>query len=125
MNLIISIKPQFVSKIISKEKKYEFRKNVPKKPVEKIFIYSTVPDKEIVGYFECDKVIEDTPDNLWNNFSNDAGISKQNFFEYFLEKEKGFAMEISKLTLFKDPIDVDDICGFVAPQSFKYADYDF
>lgn len=31
MNLIISIKPQFVSKIISKEKKYEFRKNIPKK----------------------------------------------------------------------------------------------
>lgn len=96
-----------------------------KKPVEKIFIYSTVPDKEIVGYFECDKVIEDTPDNLWNNFSKDAGISKQNFFEYFLEKEKGFAMEISKLTLFNNPIDVDDICGFVAPQSFKYVDYDF
>lgn len=29
MNLIISIKPQFVRKIISKEKKYEFRKNIP------------------------------------------------------------------------------------------------
>lgn len=125
MNLIISIKPQFVSKIISKEKNTNLERIFLKKPVEKIFIYSTVPDKEIVGYFECDKVIEDTPDNLWNNFSNDAGISKQNFFEYFLEKEKGFAMEISKLTLFKDHIDVDDICGFVAPQSFKYVDYDF
>lgn len=53
------------------------------------------------------------------------GFLNQNFFEYFLEKEKGFAMEISKLTLFNDPIDVDDICGFVAPQSFKYVDYDF
>lgn len=53
------------------------------------------------------------------------GFLNKIFFEYFLEKEKGFAMEISKLTLFNDPIDVDDICGFVAPQSFKYVDYDF
>ncbi len=125
MNLLISIKPQYVSKIISKEKKYELRKNIPKKHFKKVFIYSTVPDKKIVGYFKCDKIIEDVPINLWNKFSKEAGISKHDFFEYFSGKEIGFAMEISKLTIFDNPINVGDIDGFIPPQSFKYVDYDF
>ena len=35
MNLIISIKPQFVEKILSGEKKYEFRRRIYRKEVEK------------------------------------------------------------------------------------------
>ncbi len=67
-----------------------------------------------MGYFECDKIIEDTPSNLWNKFSKEAGISKQDFFEYFTRKETGFAMEISKLTIFDNP-NVGNIDGFNAP----------
>lgn len=65
MNIILSVKSQFVEKILSKEKRYEFRKIIPRE-VEKVFIYSSVPDKKIVGYFNYDVVIEDSPTNLWN-----------------------------------------------------------
>ena len=61
MNVLISIKPEFVEKIISHEKMYEFRKSIFKKNPEKIFIYSTSPQREIVGYFKPSKIIHDSP----------------------------------------------------------------
>ena len=68
MNLIISIKPQFVEKILSGEKKYEFRRRIYKKEVEKIYIYQTAPDSKIVACFKPGKIIKDPPQNLCNRF---------------------------------------------------------
>lgn len=120
MNLLISIKPEFVEKIMTGEKKYEFRKNIFRKHVEKIYIYSTYPEKKIVGYFEFNEYDEDTPQNLWNNYSDVAGISKESFFDYFKEKDTGFAIKIDNLKIFNQPIDVSTLDDFKAPQSFCY-----
>ena len=108
MNLLISIKPEFVEKIISLDKKYEFRRSIFKRPVEKIFIYSTYPEKKIVGYFEFKEVIKDSPINLWNKFSH----------------VEGFAINIHNLNIFQTPIETSHIKNFRAPQSFCYFDED-
>ncbi|WP_407381587.1 hypothetical protein [Methanobrevibacter sp.] len=122
MNLLISIKPEFVEKIMSYEKKYEFRRSIFRKKVEKIYIYSTAPEKKIVGYFEFTGYVEDTPNNLWNNYSDAAGISKESFFDYFKGKDTGFAIRIDNLNIFTHPIDVGTLDNFRAPQSFCYVD---
>lgn len=120
MNVLISIKPKYVEKIISKEKTYEFRRNIFKKEVEKIVIYSTSPEKKIVGCFKPNKIIKDCPKNLWNNFSEEAGINEEDFFDYFENKEMGFALKIDELEVFENPIETDKLVDFSAPQSFKY-----
>ena len=120
MDVLMSIKPQYVEKIISKEKTYEFRKSIFKKEVNNVIIYATSPKKKIVGYFELEDIIKDTPSNLWNNFSDKAGISKKDFFDYFKGKDEGFALKIGKLAILDDFIDVDCFEDFKAPQSFKY-----
>ena len=120
MNVLISIKPKYVEKIISKEKTYEFRKNIFKKEVEKVVIYSTSPEKKIIGYFKSSSIIKDCPKNLWDNFSEEAGINKEDFFDYFKNKEEGFALKIDELEIFGEPIETDKLVDFCAPQSFKY-----
>lgn len=120
MNLLISIKPTFVEKIISKEKRYEFRKSIFRKKVNKIFIYSTAPEKKIIGYFEPHKIIKDNPANLWDFFSDEAGISEKDFFKYFEMRNEGYAIKIDNLRIFDNPIDVSCLKDFNAPQSFKY-----
>ena len=77
MDVLMSIKPQYVEKIISKEKTYEFRRSVFKRDVTNVIIYATAPEKKIIGSFELEDIIRDTPSNLWNNFSNKAGICKK------------------------------------------------
>jgi len=103
MNVIISIKPKYVEKIISKEKTYEFRRSIFKKEVERILIYSTSPEKKIIGYFKLNKIIKDCPKNLWNNFSEEAGINEEDFFDYFKNKKEGFALKIDELEVFGSP----------------------
>ena len=82
MNLLLSIKPEFVNKILTHEKLYEFRKSIFKQKVDKIFIYSSYPVKKIVGYFEVTEIICETPIELWNSFSDVSGISEKDFFKY-------------------------------------------
>ena len=121
MNLIISIKPEFVENIISGEKKYEFRRRIYRKEVNRIYIYQTLPNPGIVGYFTPSRIIKDTPENLWNNLKDVSGTSEEFFKSYFHDKTEGYAIEISDLVVFENPITDADI---KAPQSYKYIDFD-
>lgn len=120
MNVLISIKPKYVEKIILKEKTYELRKNIFKKEVSNVLIYSTSPEKKIVGYFKSNKIIKDKPENLWDDLSDRLGIDEKDFFDYFANKDVGFALKIDELEVFKSPIETDKLEDFRPPQSFKY-----
>ena len=122
MNLLISIKPEFVKKILAYEKLYEFRKSIFKEDVDKIFIYSTYPVKKIVGYFEVNEIICESPQELWNSFSEVSGISKKDFFKYYANSNKGFAIKIDNLHIFEEYIDMSQYDDFRAPQSFCYVE---
>ena len=122
MNLLISIKPEFVKKILAYEKLYEFRKSIFKEDVDKIFIYSTYPVKKIVGYFEVGEIICESPQELWNSFSEVSGISKKDFFKYYANSNKGFAIKINNLHIFEEYIDMNQYEDFRAPQSFCYVE---
>ena len=122
MNLLISIKPEFVKKILAYEKLYEFRKSIFKEDVDKIFIYSTYPVKKIVGYFEVNEIICESPQELWNSFSEVSGISKKDFFKYYANSNEGFAIKIDNLHIFEEYIDMSQYDDFRAPQSFCYVE---
>lgn len=122
MNLLISIKPEFVNKILANEKLYEFRKSIFKQDVDKIFIYSTYPVKKIVGYFEVGEIICKPPHELWNSLSDVSGISKKDFFKYYANSNEGFAIKIDKLHIFDEFIDMNEYENFKAPQSFCYVE---
>lgn len=122
MNLLMSIKPEFVSQILAGKKCYEFRKSIFKQDVEKVFIYSTYPVKKIVGYFLVGEIIHEPPIELWNSFSNVSGISKHDFFSYFDGFEQGFAIQITNLEIFDEFIDMNQFEDFKAPQSFCYVE---
>ena len=54
-NILISIQPQYVNKIIAKTKKVEFRKKFTSRNIDKVYIYSSSPQKKIVAYFKIQK----------------------------------------------------------------------
>lgn len=125
MDILISIKPKYVKKILSGEKKYELRKLIPKKNVNKYWIYSSSPEKRIVGYFYSDFIVEKEIDELWECVKDNACIEKNAFDKYFYSKPKGFAIKINKVIKLKHPLNPKDyICDFRAPQSFFYLDGD-
>lgn len=121
MKVLLSIKPEYVEKIFSKEKKYEFRKSIFKNPnIKSIIIYSSSPVKKVVGEFEIENIIQDTPKNLWNLDPKNTGISEEKFYKYFENKEKGYAIKIGKLIKYKKVKNLEDFSIKSAPQSFVY-----
>ena len=123
MNVLLSIRPKYIEEIIKGNKRYEFRKYIFKKDVDKVWIYATSPTKKIVGTFVIGEITKDTPDNLWNKFNGLSGLNEQEFFDYFSEIKVGFAIELKYLKLFKVPIDPKVVFpDFIPPQSFYYFD---
>lgn len=122
MRVLMSIKPKYVKSILDGTKKFEFRKKIFKRTdIDEIIIYSSSPEKKIVGSFEIDKVLEDSPEELWAYCRNNAGISKENFFKYFKGKDHGFAIKIKNLNILPkklDPYEMNQ--DFHPPQSFCY-----
>lgn len=121
MDVILSIKPVYVDEILAGNKKVEFRKKIFKKNVEKIYIYSSMPIKMIVGYFTFKQIDEDTPKKLWEKYKDVGGIEEFDFFEYFDGHKKGYSIIIEKVKKFDNEIDpIDFVENFTAPQSYIY-----
>jgi len=124
-NVILSIKPKYSQAIISGIKKVEFRKKIFKRPVDKVYIYSSSPSKKLIGFFTFIEVVEENPTVLWNKFQDVGGIDKADFFDYFKGSEKGYAIVIETVEKFKKGIDpIDFFENFCAPQSYIYIDED-
>ena len=75
--ILLPIKPEYVYKIFSGDKLYEYRKKVCKQKVDRIVIYCTAPVKKVVGEVLVEDVISSSPNNLWNITKKYSGISKK------------------------------------------------
>ena len=122
MNVLLSIKPKFAEKILDGTKRFEFRKRLFKDPrVKKVIIYATKPIGRVVGEFSIEGYTTGTPEWVWTQTGNYAGISKDYFFEYFLEKEWAVAIHIGKVSRYPDPMQLNQLRENLSPpQSFVY-----
>ena len=118
MNAILSIKPKYVEEIKAGRKRFEFRKAVFKRPVEKVYIYASAPVSKVVGEFQPVDVLIDTPDKIWPKTRDYAGITEKFYKEYFKGRAKAYAIEIKNLRIYEEPKELP----FHAPQSFCYFD---
>ena len=64
MNALLSIKPEFVEKIFSGEKRFEFRKSAFRQDISCVIVYATSPVRRIVGEFEVEEILQAPPRKL-------------------------------------------------------------
>ncbi len=118
--LLLSINPEYVEKIFSGAKKYEFRKTLCKRPIDGIVFYCTYPVMKVVGEASIIKVIVDEPDKVWKTVKNAAGINKQLFDKYYQGREKAVAYQLGYIDQFIPPRELNEFGIYHAPQSFVY-----
>lgn len=121
---LISIRPCFVEKILSGEKRLEFRRSWAAEPVDILVIYSSAPTQRIVATVNVIGVTEGSPTALWELAKvKGGGVTRQLIYDYFAGKKAGFAIEIADILEFEHPVDPKKIFkNFLAPQSFRYLD---
>lgn len=122
MRILLSIKPEFVEKIISGEKKFEFRRKLPKKTgVHTVIVYATLPVGKVVGEFSVQQILSMPPNELWHKTAAQAGINKGFFDDYFSETKTAHAFQIGIFKQYPQPRLLSDfIQSGCAPQSFCY-----
>lgn len=121
MKVVLSIKPEFANKIFDGTKKFEFRKAIFKnEKIKTVIVYASSPVQKVIGEFEIEKIINDDIDTLWGKTQRYSGISEDYFYQYFAEKEIGYAIKIKRTKKYKAPKCLRADFNLLPPQSFAY-----
>mgnify|MGYP002521378810 CR=1 FL=1 len=116
-NVVMSIKPVHMERIKSGVKNHEFRKYVPSRGVDRLWIYTSSAVCALEYVADIDKIVA-YPDKIaedgYGNMEFNMG-----------EKEATYAYHIKSLYRLKKPIHLGELrekFKFTAPQSFFYLD---
>lgn len=124
---LISIHPLYADRILSGEKRWEFRRSWAKQPIDYLAIYSTSPVKRIVAVVEVGQEIRASKNKLWElSRDHGGGISRRKLYAYLEGKAEAIALELKNRLILHESIDPFEIFGdnFRAPQSFQYLSSD-
>lgn len=122
--LMMSIQPKYMDRILNGDKVIELRKKFNTKWTQKrITLYSSAPNKSIIGYAVIQKVTSNTPEKIWEQYGSELGCSKTEFANYIGDSDKIFAIKLAEITPYKSPIFLTQLSGFlnenlIPPQSY-------
>ena len=121
--VLLSIKQEFAHKIFEGSKKFEFRKQVFKDTsVKKVIVYSSSPEQKVIGEFEIEAILSDTPDNIWIQTKLYSGISQEFYDEYFKGRDNAYAIKVASTKKYRKEKSLADYNVQSAPQSFAYVE---
>ena len=121
MKVLLSIKPEYAEKIFNGTKKFEFRRSIFKNPdIKTVVVYASSPIQKVIGEFEIENIIFDELNNLWQHTQEFSGINKEFFFEYFSNRQEGYAISIKKTRKYNTPLTLKENYNILPPQSFAY-----
>ena len=124
-DIIISIRPEHVHNIMAGRKTVELRRRFPESVVMGglMLIYSSSPEKALVGAARIENVRRMTPAGLWRAFREQVCVPRDFFNAYFAGADEGFGVVLGKAVRFDHPIPVSELkerFSFSPPQSFRY-----
>lgn len=118
--ILLSIKPEYVERIFNGSKKFEFRKHLPQKKVDRIVVYSTDPVQRVVGEVDVLETLTMKPSPLWETTKTAAGISRAKYRAYFKGCAAAYAFRLGQTQKYDVAKTLEEIGVKSAPQSFVY-----
>lgn len=123
--LLLSIKPEYASKIFEGSKTVELRRVRPNVASgDRVMIYISSPVKALAGEFIVDKLVELPIDELWLLVKDQAGLNRKEFDSYYYGASVGYAMFLGQITKFDISVDMKVLQeiweGFRPPQCYLY-----
>jgi predicted transcriptional regulator len=123
-HLLMSIRPQFSTRIFSGEKRFELRRgHVRVTAGDVVWVYESAPTKAVVGAFSVGRVLFDDLDALWSTHGQSMGVTRAEYRSYFHGREMGCAIEVDQRVSFA-PIALGvlraSLHGFRPPQSYMW-----
>jgi len=124
--LLLSIRPKYAEKIFDRTKKVELRRVRPRllNEGDLVLVYVSSPQKAVLGSFNVKKIIEKPIIQLWDEVENKAGITSEEFYDYYEGVTVGVGIFFKNIQTFIQPVKLqvlrDNLSNFRPPQSFCY-----
>jgi predicted transcriptional regulator len=91
---------------------------------DKIVLYISSPTKEVRAIFIVERICCDKPNRLWKEIKNKAGVTRNEFKDYFNGAKAGVAIHIKDVQELSFPIRLSVLRkllpNFRPPQSYRY-----
>ena len=121
--ILISIRPRWVEKIASGEKRAELRKMLPAWS-GRMWVYETAPVKAIVGSMDIEKVERLPMAELWEAVKDASCVGREEFLAYYKDAMEGYAAWIAGWHPLQKPIRLSELGLKLPPQSWQWIEED-
>lgn len=123
--ILLSIRPEYAQKILAGTKKVELRRARPRlEPGDRVLVYVSSPQKAVVGSFQVEEIVEEPLPALWEMVENKAGISPEEFYNYYEGVSTGVGIFFKEIRPFNQPVSLGLLrkkwSSWRPPQSYRY-----
>lgn len=123
--LLLSLRPEFAEKVFAGTKKVELRRIWPKVAIDDwVLVYVSTPVKALVGAVQVALIMEANPSYLWKKVRHQAGLTRQQFDDYYAGALKGYGIFLNDTRTLPSPIELYKLkrlwTDFHPPQCYRY-----
>lgn len=122
--LLLSIKPQYARAILEGRKTIEVRRKFPTiDPGTTVVLYSSSPEKAILGTVRLKRTMKVNPNSVWGQHRSDIGIDENDLTAYLAGADESTLLEVDCPDSWERPVSLDSlraVLGIEPPQSFRY-----
>ena len=120
-NVLISIKPKYVSRMLKGEKSIEIRRRSINLPDgANLWIYATLPVGSIFAVAVVEYILCDNPSKIWSKFASHIGVDEGEYVNYVKNCNKVSAIKLKSINKIEPTLPLSwlktQIKGFHPPQ---------
>lgn len=106
-SLLLSIRPRFAHRILEGKKTVEVRKRFSKRWVgHRIAIYSSSPERAVVGEADIEMVEIDSPECIWERYGQQIGCDLGEYLAYCKDKDEVVAIGLGNISRCVTPLEM-------------------
>src|SRR3954469_7433444 len=108
--VLLSIQPRYAVQIFDGTKTVELRRSFPRLyKTGSVIVYVSTPVKAVMGGFQINRVLKAEPQEIWEAAGKAAGVTREQFDQYYTGVENGYAIFIDDVWRYKTPIPLETL----------------
>lgn len=123
--LLLSVRPRYAAALLDGSKTVEVRRTpVRLEPGTVALVYSTSPQRALVGAVRIADIVTRAPSTIWGRYGPATGLRRAEYDAYLDTAASATALVIDARCTFPTPVPLqhlrDRADGFVVPQSYRF-----
>ncbi len=123
-SVLLSVRPRFAHALLRGTKTVEIRRRFPDVPADTtVVIYSSTPDKAVLGTMRSAGLVRSTPAQIWRDYSTVMELTRAQLTDYLKGASECSVLKLERPLLWERPVPLirlRQILSLEPAQSFRY-----